>query len=142
VIDTNVWLDLFVFDDPAARPLRRALDARAAVALRSDATDAELPRVLARPHFAARCSSAQAAALLAAWQALALPATAAQPAPWACRDPDDQKFLDLACSAGASALLTKDRALLALARKARLAGLQILAPAAYRLPAVAQAEAR
>jgi predicted nucleic acid-binding protein len=36
----------------------------------------------------------------------------------ACSDIDDQKFLDLAYSSGAQVLITKDRALLKLARRA------------------------
>jgi predicted nucleic acid-binding protein len=36
-----------------------------------------------------------------------------------CRDPDDQKFLELARDCKASALVTKDRALLELARRKR-----------------------
>ena len=35
-----------------------------------------------------------------------------------CTDPDDQKFIDLAISAGAHTLVTRDKALLRLARKA------------------------
>jgi predicted nucleic acid-binding protein len=35
----------------------------------------------------------------------------------ACRDPDDQKFLEAALAAGAQFLVTKDAELLALARK-------------------------
>jgi len=34
----------------------------------------------------------------------------------ACRDPDDQKFLEIARSAGAAALMTRDKALLRLTR--------------------------
>ncbi len=40
----------------------------------------------------------------------------------------DQKFLDLAFSSQAAVLLTEDEALLALARKARGFGVQILSP--------------
>jgi predicted nucleic acid-binding protein len=36
-----------------------------------------------------------------------------------CRDPDDQKFLELAMAANADVLVTKDRALLELARRKR-----------------------
>ncbi len=40
-----------------------------------------------------------------------------------CSDPDDQKFIQLAWAARASWLLTKDKALLKLARRTRKAGL-------------------
>ncbi len=45
-----------------------------------------------------------------------------------CRDPRDQKFLDLAFSSQAAVLLTKDEDLLALAGKARGFGVRILSP--------------
>ena len=40
----------------------------------------------------------------------------------ACRDPDDQKFLELAQASGAQWLISKDRDLLKLARRTRKAG--------------------
>ncbi|MGB3427088.1 MAG: PIN domain-containing protein, partial [Burkholderiaceae bacterium] len=52
------------------------------------------------------------------------------PAPIACTDPHDQKFLDLAYTARADWLVTKDKALLKLARRARRDGLLIFIPAA------------
>jgi predicted nucleic acid-binding protein len=66
-----------------------------------------------------------------AWRTLARPVQDLRAAPWSCRDTDDQKFLDLAFSAPAALLFTKDRALLDLARRARRQGLQILQPAGY-----------
>ena len=45
-----------------------------------------------------------------------------------CRDPHDQKFLDLAFSAQAAVLLIEDEAPLALARKALGFGVHILFP--------------
>jgi predicted nucleic acid-binding protein len=126
VIDTNVWLDLFVFDDALARPLAAALELGRVRAVRSAATCAELRVVLARPAFAA----APAQPLLQRWQALAELFTAPAAAPWRCTDPHDQKFLDLAYAARARLLLTRDRALLALAARARRDGLAILTPRA------------
>jgi len=127
VIDTNIWLDLYVFADPAAQALAEALASGAVRAIRSSATDAELRHVLARPAFAARIG-ASGPELLATWEALAHPIAPRGAAPWTCTDPDDQKFLDLAYSAGAAFLFTKDRALLRLARRARGAGLAIREP--------------
>ena len=49
-----------------------------------------------------------------------------------CRDPDDQKFIELAYYAQASCLISKDKALLKLARKTVRSGLfQILSPEAW-----------
>jgi putative PIN family toxin of toxin-antitoxin system len=133
VIDTNAWLDLYVFGDPQARELAQALQARSILAVRSHRTDAELQAVLQRPALAARCAAPRRAALVDQWLADAQPMSdeAILPAPWTCRDADDQKFLDLANSSGAAWLITKDRALLELARKTRRNGLQIVTPAVF-----------
>lgn len=45
-----------------------------------------------------------------------------------CRDPDDQKFLELSRAANADVLITKDKALLKLARKTAKAGLFLIMP--------------
>ncbi len=52
VLDTNVVLDLFHFDDPAARPLLHALEAERVGCIVTEATLEELRRVLAYPAFA------------------------------------------------------------------------------------------
>ena len=49
-----------------------------------------------------------------------------------CTDPDDQKFIDFALRSGASALLTRDRAVLKLARGARGRGLWIETAVAWQ----------
>ena len=64
------------------------------------------------------------------WDRLATPVERVFAAPFACSDRDDQKFLDLAYTARADWLVTKDKALLKLARRARRDGLKILLPAA------------
>ncbi len=133
VIDTNVWLDLFVFQDARVHGLARALQHGDVLALRNHRTDAELQAVLQRPAFAARCDEPARARLIQAWQGLARSADpeTGLAAPWICRDPDDQKFLDLAFCAGANLLFTNDRALLDLARKASRSGLRILTAQAF-----------
>jgi len=125
VVDTNVWLDLFVFLDPRSALLMQALgSATGPVAVRCAQTDAEIESVLRRPRFAARCSEHDER--LRRWRALARPCDLKGAAPWSCRDRDDQKFLDLACAARATLLLTKDKALLSLNRRTRREGLLIL----------------
>lgn len=128
VIDTNVLLDCLVFDDPAAAPLWQMIRRAGLVALRSTHTDDEFVDVLRRPVFAARLAvrGSTGDAVVAEWQRLARPVSHVFAAPWHCTDPHDQKFLDLAATAGAELLVTKDKALLKLARRARRDGLQIL----------------
>lgn len=128
VVDTNVLLDCWVFDDAAARPLWAAIASGRAHCLRSAATDAELADVLSRPEFAARLAARELTStrLLERWSALAVDVPRVFAAPWGCTDPHDQKFLDLAATARAELLVTKDKALLRLARRAQRDGLAIL----------------
>jgi putative PIN family toxin of toxin-antitoxin system len=130
VIDTNIWLDLFVFDDPRARACGAAMRAGRLAALRSDAVDDEILRVMARETFRAW----EAAPRLNEWRSLARRIEPDRHAPWRCSDPDDQKFLDLAVCGGARFLLTKDRALLRLAARARREGLSIQPPPLPDMP--------
>jgi len=126
VIDTNVLLDLWVFDDPHVAALRAALDECACTALRSVMTDAELIHVLARSEFG--LSTERQRALIADWCRRARLVERVFPAPLPCTDPRDQPFLDLAVAGSAGALITKDRALLRLARRARTMDLHIISP--------------
>jgi len=117
VLDSNIVLALWMFRDPALAALRAQVEAGGVELLsRNDALE-ELTRVLAYRQFA--LDRAIQARLLADYQEriTRLPAAepAAAPLPL-CRDPDDQKFLEIARDGGANALLTRDKALLRLAR--------------------------
>ncbi len=116
VFDTNVVLDLLHFDDAIARPLLHALDAGRLRCVVTGTTLDEWRRVLAYPAFA--LDSMHQTTLVARYQALALlePATAAVGLP-RCRDPDDQKFIELAAATRAQGLVSKDRAVLRLRRR-------------------------
>lgn len=131
VLDTNVVLDLLHFNDPAVAPIRHALQAGYAVCCSNAACRDELAHVLSRARF--KIPEHEARRILDEYAALALPcdtaAGAALPPLPQCRDPDDQKFLELAQAAKADLLVTKDKALLALAKKAGRLGLHILTPA-------------
>jgi predicted nucleic acid-binding protein len=126
VLDTNVLLDLLLFDDPSTRPLRAAIEAAALRPLRSADCDAEFAEVLARAQFG--LDEASRRRILERWAGCSEPIAVVAPAPLACAAPDDQKFLDAAFSAGAALLLTRDKALLKLARRAEAAGLRIRRP--------------
>ena len=128
VIDTNVLLDFWVFEDPGAAPLRAAVEAHRVHVLRSDACVDEFSDVLDRP--ALKVAATERCEILRHWHALAAPVDRVFTAPFACTDPHDQKFLDLAHTAHAHWLVTKDKALLRLARRARRTGLQIVQPTA------------
>jgi putative PIN family toxin of toxin-antitoxin system len=127
VIDTNVLLALRIFSDPSVVPLRTALEQGALQPVRSAATDAEWREVLARPGLFSVPPERQAA-LFAGWEAAALLVEVTATVPFRCRDPLDQKFLELAVAAQARWLVTRDKALLKLRRKARKLGLDIVTP--------------
>ena len=128
VLDTNVFLDCWVFDDPVARALRNALELGQVLAVRSAATDAELADVLARSRFGLALAARDE--LLTQWRSRVALIEVEVAAPLDCADPGDQKFLDLAIAAGASVLFTKDKALLATATRARAHDLRVVLPAA------------
>ena len=128
VLDTNVLLDLWLFDDPSVRALRAAIEAGELRPLRSADCDAEFAAVIGRGQFGLDEAAQQA--LLARWTACGEPITDIGPAPLACADPDDQKFLDAAFSAGVELLLTRDKGLLKLDGRAEAAGLRIRKPEA------------
>jgi uncharacterized protein len=127
VLDTQVWLDWLVFDDPSAALIREAQAAGRVEIVIDDACEAELVRVLAydlgkyslepdeQGHCIARCRSVSRR----------VPAGNSGELP-RCRDPDDQKFLELAAGAEAQYLISKDQALLALAP--RVSRFRILVP--------------
>ncbi len=123
VLDIHVVLDFWHFDDPRTRRLRNQVQARELQVVTCDALDTEINDVLARSTFIHSRDKA-----LQHWRALAVKVKVSQPAPWRCRDPDDQKLLDLAVSSRARALITRDNALLALARRARASALNIVSP--------------
>jgi len=128
VIDTNVLLDFWVFDDAHAAPLRAAVEDGRVRVLRSGAAVDEFSEVLSRPRF--DISNERRCSILRLWDRLAEPVPRLHAAPWHCSDPADQIFLDLAWSARADWLVTRDASLLRAGRRTQRDGLQILPPAA------------
>lgn len=126
VIDTNVVLDLFVYDDPAAQPLRQWLDGRSGCWHATGAMREELARVLGYPHIARRMAQRpiSMAEVLAQFDRHATLVPPAPKASYTCKDPDDQKFIDLAVALGAC-LLSKDAAVLCMARRLERVGVQV-----------------
>ncbi|MDR5804651.1 MULTISPECIES: putative toxin-antitoxin system toxin component, PIN family [unclassified Caballeronia] len=119
VLDSNVWIDILVFDDPATRPIRAALEAGTLEALIDPRCLTELTRVLDYPQFVRLNVDKEAAlAIVARLSTLIAPRTqeGERPLP-KCRDRDDQKFLELAQASRADWLVSKDRAVLKLAKR-------------------------
>jgi uncharacterized protein len=128
ILDTQVVLDWLVFRDPGAAPLGAAIENGHLRWLASTTMRAELEHVLARGVGAAR--NPDRGAVLAAFDRLAGRAEAGplpQPA-LRCTDPTDQVFIDLAISARAQWLFSRDRALLRLARRAAALGVNVTRP--------------
>jgi putative PIN family toxin of toxin-antitoxin system len=132
VLDTNVCLDLFVFHDPRWASLLAALEIGAVQAItRADCRD-EYRVVLHYSHLPLdEQSRPRSADRFDALVQLVAPAPKPVRLP-VCSDKDDQKFLEVARDAGADILITKDKALLKLARKTAQAGLfRIMVPEAW-----------
>ena len=134
VLDTNVVLDWVAFRDRRVQPIVDAIGRATLRVATSCACLQELRRALAYARVkldaaaqarAFECYAAHAVVFEIAErvEAVNLPR---------CEDPDDQKFLDLAWHVRASHLLTRDKALLKLARPLALSGrFAVLAPEAF-----------
>ncbi|RYF66673.1 MAG: putative toxin-antitoxin system toxin component, PIN family [Comamonadaceae bacterium] len=118
VLDTNIVLDLFVFADARARALSEHLERGGADWLATAAMRDELERVLAYAHIESRLEfyRLQAGEVLTRFDRHARIVEAPPKAPVTCKDPDDQKFIDLAV-AHRSMLLSKDAAVLAMTKR-------------------------
>ena len=132
VIDTNVCLDLFVFRDQRWAELVTALESGAVKAVtRADCRD-EYLAVLRYPHLPLdEAGRMEAIARFDALLHVVAPDAKHVRLP-VCTDRDDQKFLEIARDAGASVLITKDKALLKLGRRTVREGLfKIMVPEAW-----------
>ena len=127
VFDTNVLLDLFVFNDFRAIHLKEALLSRQIDAIASPKTLEEFADVISRPLFSLDTDAQEQ--ILVKWRLLArvLEDQNLLSAPWQCQDADDQVFLDLAYTAKPCTLISKDNEILNLANRAANEGIQITA---------------
>lgn len=133
VLDTNVLLDWLVFRDPAVATLVGAIACGRLQWVATPAMRTEFERVLAYPQVAR--FSPDAAVAARCWELHArLHDAAPAAAPMRCGDPEDQMFIDLAVAARARWLLSKDRELLKLARRASAFGVAVLPPARWPGP--------
>lgn len=135
VLDTNVCLDLFVFKDKHSLAIMAALETGSIKALTRADCRAEWLAVLHYRHLALDDERrASVAAQFDRYIECITPLESGTRLP-VCTDKDDQKFLQLARDAQVSYLITKDKALLKLARKVAKLGLfSIVVPPAWHAP--------
>lgn len=126
VLDTNVVLDLFVYEDPATQALRTVLADEPVRWLATAVMREELRRVLdypqVRKRMAARALTAEA--VLDGFDARAQIVAVAPKAPFTCKDRDDQQFIDLAV-AHAAHLISKDKAVLCMRKRLATLGVEV-----------------
>lgn len=134
VLDTNIVLDCLVFRDPSMQALMAAIQAQRVQALVHQLALDELERVLTYPQCRLATSEQRlvldryraAATLMPMPEGFSRETLLLPPGFPRCRDSDDQPFLALAYHARADALVTKDKAVLKLRKKARKFGVEIL----------------
>ena len=129
VIDTNVLLDFWFWEDKTAAPVKDALYYDRFWAVRSDDTVDELADVIRRPQF--ELTVANQCEILRLWHSLSFGITI--PADFTttlrCKDRDDVKFLRLADFVKADFVVTKDKAVLKAGKRAKRNGTVVLTPA-------------
>ena len=118
VIDTNIVLDVFIFDDQASKPLQPALASGQLRWLATPHMRNELERVLDYAHLLSRLAfyKTTKADVLAQFDRYATLVDVAPRTPAICKDPDDQCFIDLAV-AHQALLLSKDKAVLCMKKR-------------------------
>jgi len=128
VLDTNVVFDWLLFEHPDGLTLGEALGRSELRWIATPTMRGEFAHVLGRG--ALDAWTPDRTALEAAWDSHC--ANVPDPPPdslaprFRCSDPDDQKFIDLAVVHGPCLLLTRDRAVLKLAKRLRTAGVDVL----------------
>ncbi len=132
VLDTNVVLDWLVFADPRCSALSVALETRQVRWCATAPMLTEFRWAAARLPPERWADGVQRALTL--FESIAIltpPPMPGRAARLVCRDPTDQMFIDLALHLPAACLVTRDRALLALARRAAPLGVRVLQPASW-----------
>ncbi len=114
ILDTNIVLDLLVFQDPRANWIRDGIARGQFELIYSSEMLLELADVIARPQFAQ--SAYDQSTVLSSWAQMAIHKPTPPRCPYRCDDPDDQAFIDLAYHYRPSQLLSKDRKVLQMQR--------------------------
>jgi putative PIN family toxin of toxin-antitoxin system len=138
ILDTNIWLDWLLFNDTSVLAIREGVEKKTIQLIATLRMRDELGIVLLRPQFLKHFNeSRQVEHLLAEFDALVEllppppslcndviflanePKSTAKipPHPLICKDPDDQIFIDLALASSPCVLVSKDKLVLAVAKR-------------------------
>jgi putative PIN family toxin of toxin-antitoxin system len=133
ILDTNVVIDWLVFNDPYMVPFRERVVSGDVIVLTHELALAEFERVLGYPEL--KLATDRRAGALARYRAHSRVTTMPEgfalgawklPAGFpSCRDRDDDLFLSLTHHSQASALVTRDKALLKMRKRMRKRGMTI-----------------
>lgn len=118
ILDTNILLDILVFDEELAHPLREALEMKSVDAVSTPRMIAEFLDVITRPQFALSTDEQKEIATQWSLWCRLVDDESLQPAPWKCRDRDDQVFINLSYALRPATLISKDKQVLKLAKRA------------------------
>jgi uncharacterized protein len=120
ILDTNTWLDWLLFNDSNVAAIRERCAVQTIELITTTRMRDELADVLARPQFQKHFNeNRQPEHLMAEFDALVhlVPAPTALPHPLQCKDQDDQIFIDLALVSSPCVLVSKDKLVLAVAKR-------------------------
>jgi putative PIN family toxin of toxin-antitoxin system len=126
VLDTNIVLDLWLYKDAATPVLLAALEDNSVQWLATQVMRDELERVLAYTHIVKRLAFSELTAedILTQFDAHAQLVPIAPKALFVCKDPDDQKFIDLAAQ-HRTRLISKDKAVLTMRNRMHRLGVNV-----------------
>lgn len=118
VLDTNILLDILVFDDERAHPLRGALEGGFVDAVATTRTIDEFVDVVSRPQF--KLTAEAQNSIVKQWRSWCRVVEDAtlDVAPWKCKDRDDQVFINLTYTLRPATLISKDKQVLKVAKRA------------------------
>lgn len=122
--DTNILLDLLYWKDPRVKQLNEAIQAGEMIAVYSEETLAEFADVLSRKPFSLTLGDTEKLIR----EALRFGVIATDPeqaCPIRCKDPDDQKFINLAFFHHIPLILSRDKLVLKTNRKLSVHGIRV-----------------
>ena len=129
ILDTNIVMDILVFEDSGVAPIVKAIAERKLIPLLHPETFAELVDVLGRSMFKLTAEAVESKAL--AWLAQTHLISGDLPTTTYCKDPEDDKFFQFALLTHCPFLVTKDKLVLKARKRAKRDGIHVLTVADF-----------